>query len=85
MALKIVGVKLKHVWVGEDDSGKEKISASYQLVNDKGMTVGSKETLSTGSNYGETTFQPAHDTVKALKAAAALYKRDVEQLIGLTE
>jgi len=83
MALKITGIKIKHVWVGEDDTGKEKITAAYQLVTDKGATVGSKETLSSTNAYGETTFQPAADTVKALKNAVALYRRDVEDMLQL--
>ena len=83
MALKITGIKIKHVWVGEDDSGKEKITSAYQLLSDKGVTIGSKETLSSGASYGETTFQPAADTVKALKAAVALYRRDVENMLQL--
>lgn len=84
MALKITGIKIKHVYIGEDDSGKEKITAAYQLLSDKGATVGSKETLSSGAGYGETTFQPAADTVKALKAAVSLYRRDVEDMLQLT-
>lgn len=84
MAITIAGIKIKHVWVGEDDSGKEKITASYQLVSDKGAVIGSKETLSTGTSYGETTFQPSLDTSKALKTAVALYRRDLESSLGLT-
>ena len=83
MAIKITGIKIKHVWVGEADDGKDKITASYQLVGDKGQTIGSKETLSTGSGYGETTFQPSHGTVKALREAVALYRKDVEDNLGL--
>ena len=85
MALKITGIKLLHVYIGSDgDEGPEKITAAYKLVTDKGATVGSKETLSTGKQYNETQFQPAADTVKALKTAVALYRRDVEDMMGLT-
>ena len=84
MALKITGIKICHVYIGNDDgAGPEKITAAYQLVSDKGVTVGSKETLSTGKQYNETQFQPAADTVKALKAAVALYRRDVEDMLEL--
>lgn len=84
MALKITGIKILHVYIGNDDGeGAEKITAAYKLVTDKGATVGSKETLSTGKGYGETPFQPAADTVKALKAAVALYRRDVEDMLEL--
>ena len=83
MALKITGIKILHVYIGSDDGGAEKITAAYQLVSDKGATVGSKETLSSSKGYNETTFQPAADTVKALKAAVALYRRDVEDMLEL--
>lgn len=85
MPLKITGIKILHVYIGNDEGeGPEKITAAYKLVTDKGATVGSKETLSTGKQYNETQFQPAADTVKALKAAVALYRRDVEQMLELT-
>lgn len=84
MALKITGIKILHVYIGNDEGeGPEKITSAYKLVTDKGATVGSKETLSTGKGYGETPFQPAADTVKALKAAVALYRRDVESMLEL--
>jgi len=85
MALKITGIKILHVYIGSDeDNGTEKITAAYKLVSDKGATVGSKETLSTGKQYGETQFQPAADTVKALREAVKLYRRDVEQMLDLS-
>lgn len=85
MPLKITGIKILHVYIGNDEGdGPEKITAAYKLVTDKGATVGSKETLSTGKQYNETPFQPAADTVKALKAAVALYRRDVESMLELT-
>lgn len=83
MPLNITGIKIKHVWVGEDDSGKDKITASYQLLSEGGKTIGSKENLSTSTGYGETTFQPSHQTVKALRDAVALYRKDVEMSLGL--
>lgn len=85
MPLQIAGIKIKTISIGEDDNGKEVIRASYQLLSDKGSTIGAKESLTSGEDYGTTKFVPAHDTAKALKAAVALYKRDVEELIGLTE
>lgn len=85
MALKITGIKILHVYIGnEEGEGPEKITAAYKLVTDKGATVGSKETLSSSKGYNETTFQPAADTVKALKDAVRLYRRDVEQMLELT-
>lgn len=83
--LLITGIRIEHVWIGRDDSGKEKITASYRLVNDKGDTIGSKETLSTSTGYNETTFQPSAPTVAALKDAVGAYKKEVEQSIGLGE
>jgi hypothetical protein len=85
MPLRITGIKILHVYIGSDeDGGAEKITAAYKLVSDKGATVGSKETLSTGKQYNETQFQPAADTVKALKDAVRLYRRDVENMLELT-
>lgn len=84
MAIQIAGVKLSSLSIGTNDEGKEKISATYKLLTSDGRAIGSSETLTNQSEYGETMFVPAADTVIALKAAAALYKRDVEGHIGLT-
>ncbi len=84
MSLNITGIKIKHVWVGEEDNGKDKITASYQLLTDGGKTIGSKETLSTSTGYGETTFSPSPQTIKALRDAVTLYRKDVEASLGLT-
>lgn len=83
MALIIKGIRIEHVWVGRDDDGKDKITASYRLINDKGDIVGSKETLSTGKGYGETNFVPSSATTKALRDAVAMYRKEVEDNIGL--
>lgn len=83
MALVINGIKLLNVYVGQDDEGKEKITATYQLVTAEGKVIGSRETLSTGKGYNENTFMPSPATTKALKDAVALYKRDVEMSLGL--
>ncbi len=83
MALQIKGIRLHNVWVGVDDDGKEKVTATYQLVTTEDKVIGSKESLSTGKGYNENTFMPAPETVAALKQAVALYKRDVELSLGL--
>lgn len=84
MPLKIIGIKINEIRVGEDDNGRERVGATYQLLADTGRAIGSKESLSSIKDYNNTPFVPAADTVAALKAAVALYKRDVEQSIGLT-
>lgn len=84
MPLTISGIKLHDVWVGLDDEGKEKVTAHYQLLTTDGRAIGAKESLSSGKGYNENTFIPNADTIKALKDAVALYKRDVEASIGLS-
>lgn len=81
--ITINGIKLLNVWIGEEDDGKEKITANYQLVTDANKAIGSKESLSTGKGYGENTFMPSPQTIKALKDAVALYRKDVEMSLGL--
>ncbi len=83
MPLTITGIKLHDVWVGESDDGGEKITAHYQLVSSEGKTIGAREALSTGKGYNENTFAPAPATVKALKEAVKLYRKDVEMSLGL--
>lgn len=83
MPLNITGIKIKHVWVGEGDDGKDNITASYQLLTDGGKTVGSKETLSMISRYDGASFTPSPGTIKALRDAVALYRKDVEVSLGL--
>lgn len=83
MPLTITGIKLHDVWVGESDDGKEKITAHYQLVSSEGKAIGAKESLSTGKNYGENTFSPSPQTIKLLKEAVSLYRKDVEMSLGL--
>jgi len=83
MPITISGIKLHDVWIGENDEGVEKISAHYQLVTSENKTIGAKESLSTGKAYGENTFVPAPATIKALKDAVKLYRKDVEISLGL--
>lgn len=83
MPITISGIKLHDVWVGEDDNGVEKISAHYQLITTENKTIGAKESLSTGKGYGENTFVPSPQTIKALKDAVKLYRKDVEVSLGL--
>lgn len=83
MPISITGIKLHDVWVGETDDGADKISAHYQLVTSEGKAIGAKESLSTGKSYGENTFVPSPQTVKALKEAVKLYRKDVEMSLGL--
>lgn len=82
MPLTITGIKLHDVWIGESE-GVEKISAHYQLISSEGKTIGAKESLSTGKSYGENTFAPSPQTIKALKDAVKLYRADVELSLGL--
>lgn len=81
--ITITGIKLHDVWVGEGDDGQEKITAHYQLVTSDSKPIGSKESLSTGKGYGENTFMPSPQTIKALKDAVAMYRKDVELSLGL--
>lgn len=83
MAISITGIKLHDIWVGDNDEGAEKITAHYQLVTSEGKTIGAKESLSTGKGYGENTFAPSPQTVKALRDAVKLYRKDVELSLGL--
>lgn len=83
MALIIKGIRLEHLWIGRDDDGKEKVTAAYRLMNDKGDPIGSKETLSTGQEYGGTKFQPSAPVQKLLRDAAAAYRKEVELSVGL--
>ena len=83
MPITISGIKLHDVWIGETDDGAEKISAHYQLITSENKTIGAKESLSTGKGYGENTFVPSPPTVKALKEAVKLYRKDVEMSLGL--
>lgn len=83
MPITITGIKLHDVWIGETDEGADKISAHYQLISSEGKTIGAKESLSTGKGYGENTFMPSPQTIKALKEAVKLYRKDVEMNLGL--
>lgn len=83
MPITISGIKLHDVWIGENDEGQEKITAHYQLTTSEGKTIGAKESLSSGKGYGENTFVPSPQTIKALKEAVKLYRKDVEMSLGL--
>lgn len=83
MPITITGIKLHDVWVGEGDEGSEKITAHYQLVTSDNKTIGAKESLSSGKGYGENTFVPSPATIKALRDAVSLYRKDVEMSLGL--
>lgn len=83
MPITITGIKLHDVWIGESDDGTEKITSHYQLVTSDNKTIGAKETLSTGKGYNENTFVPTAVTIKALKDAVKLYRKEVEASLGL--
>lgn len=83
MPITIRGIRITSLTVTRDDDGADKISANYQLVasNDK---VLAKESLTSKTSYGEHTFTPSPQTIKALTDAVAAYKADVELSLGIT-
>jgi len=83
MPITITGIKLHDIWVGDGDEGQEKVTAHYQLVTSEGKTIGAKESLSSSKGYNENTFLPSPQTLKALRDAAKLYRKDVEMSLGL--
>jgi hypothetical protein len=82
MPITIKGIRIMNLYVGRDDDGKEKITANYQLISSADKVL-AKESLSTGKGYGENTFQPSPQTMKALTDAVSLYRKDVELSLGL--
>lgn len=82
MAITIQGIKITSLTVDQDSEGNENIQARYQLISST-QKVLAKESLSSKENYGNQTFMPSPQTKKALSDAIALYRKDVEILIGL--
>lgn len=81
MPLTIQGIKITKLAV-EQSGNDELIKAGYELIASNGKVLASRS-LNSKMSYGEETFVPCADTIKALKDAVALYKRDVEGTLGI--
>lgn len=79
----IKGIRIKSLTVDTKSAeGNGCVSADYALIGstDKELAAGR---VSNRQGYGEQPLQPAADTIAALNAFLALYKRDIASTIGI--